>query len=478
MYMDATVNLGDIARLVDVGRAAVSNWRRRHEDFPRPVGGTASSPLFSLAEVEDWLRRNGKSFEVSPADRIWQRLRAAEDDLRLGELVVEAGREIKDHATFEFLCQRYFEAHSRRLNVTPVEVAELMVRLVGGGPVTDPACGVGTLLMAAGSGAGQELDPVSARISALRVPGVQVVTGDSLRANGLARANAVVCDPPWHDRTWGYDELIGDARWEYGLPPRGEPELAWVQHCLSLAEPGGRVAILLPLATASRRPGKRIRGNLLRAGALLGVVTLPGATRDLWLLRRPVPGEAPPSKILLLEAENLADVESAEASTRIIDLLDDDVDLSPARHRDADVAAAFSDALRQFGKAAPVPPSLAPSPGTPMTTLGELIKAAPGDEPVTSPTGATYLIDPELLDPAFLAGALRAALAKPASGSSRLDVKRTPVPRLTLAEQRAYGAAFEQLTALDETLRAATAAGEALVRLGFEGLLGGRLGPR
>lgn len=476
--MDATVNLGDIARLVDVGRAAVSNWRRRHEDFPRPVGGTASSPLFSLAEMENWLHRNGKSYEVSPADRVWQRLRAAGDDLHLGRLVVEAGRELRDSATFEFLCERYFEAHARQLNVTPEDIAALMVRLVGGGPVADPACGVGTLLKAAGAGRGQELDPVSAEISRLRIPGADIITGDSLRDNGLAQADAVVCDPPWHDRAWGYDELIGDPRWEYGLPPRGEPELAWVQHCLSLAKPGAKVAILLPVAAASRRPGKRIRGNLLRAGALLGVITLPGGTRDLWLLRRPVPGEQPSSKILLLEAESLAEIEVAEPSTRIIDLLDDDVDLSPARHRDTDVAAAFADALRRFEVASPVPPSLASLAGVPMTTLGELIKAAPGEEPVTSPTGTTYLIDPDVLDPVFLDGALRAALAKPASGSSRLDIRRTPVPRLSLAEQRLYGSAFQQLTALAETLRAATAAGDALVRLGFEGLLGGRLGPR
>ncbi|HEX4703803.1 MAG TPA: SAM-dependent methyltransferase, partial [Pseudonocardiaceae bacterium] len=75
MSEDTTVNAGDIARLVDVGRAAVSNWRRRHDDFPQPVGGTASSPLFSLPEVEKWLRRNGKTYQVSLAERAWQRLR-------------------------------------------------------------------------------------------------------------------------------------------------------------------------------------------------------------------------------------------------------------------------------------------------------------------------------------------------------------------------------------------------------------------
>ena len=32
----------EIARLAGVGRAAVSNWRKRHADFPRPTGGTTS----------------------------------------------------------------------------------------------------------------------------------------------------------------------------------------------------------------------------------------------------------------------------------------------------------------------------------------------------------------------------------------------------------------------------------------------------
>ncbi|GAA3133535.1 hypothetical protein GCM10020001_065030 [Nonomuraea salmonea] len=90
MSHDPTVNAGDIARLAGVGRAAVSNWRRRHDDFPQPIGGTANQPLFSLRQVESWLRRYGKSYQVSLGDRAWQRLKAA-GDLRLGELVARAG---------------------------------------------------------------------------------------------------------------------------------------------------------------------------------------------------------------------------------------------------------------------------------------------------------------------------------------------------------------------------------------------------
>src|SRR3954447_4158113 len=63
-----------IARLAGVGRAAVSNWRRRHADFPKPVGGTETSPSFALAEVEAWLRKQGKLAEVPLRERVWQQL--------------------------------------------------------------------------------------------------------------------------------------------------------------------------------------------------------------------------------------------------------------------------------------------------------------------------------------------------------------------------------------------------------------------
>ncbi|WP_327268555.1 N-6 DNA methylase [Streptomyces sp. NBC_01218] len=68
------VTAAGIARLAGVGRAAVSNWRRRHADFPRPVGGTESSPSFALADVEEWLRKQGKLAEVPLRERVWQQL--------------------------------------------------------------------------------------------------------------------------------------------------------------------------------------------------------------------------------------------------------------------------------------------------------------------------------------------------------------------------------------------------------------------
>lgn len=66
------VTAAGIARLAGVGRAAVSNWRRRHGDFPKPVGGTETSPTFRLTAVERWLRDQGKLAAVPLRERVWQ----------------------------------------------------------------------------------------------------------------------------------------------------------------------------------------------------------------------------------------------------------------------------------------------------------------------------------------------------------------------------------------------------------------------
>ncbi|WP_248965306.1 N-6 DNA methylase [Sphaerisporangium perillae] len=430
MHHSPTVTAADIARVAGVGRAAVSNWRRRFDDFPSPVGGTSSSPLFSLEDVGEWLRRQGKLAEVPLDERVWQQVRAGVEDLQLAEVVGHLGAfllfldrspakwkqvarrgdvEISSQeftaeylpgtssvtielsllravaelaerrgaqATFDFLHARYLEAHSRRVAVLPPEVAGLMADLAAaeGGTILDPACGVGNLLLAtAAAGAtrllGQDRDEAAARIAAVRLllhgHEASLRAGDSLRedrfgssfasAFGSLQADAVVCGPPFGERSWGYEELAGDVRWEYGVPPRGEPELPWVQHGLFHVRPGGHVVVLMPAAAADRRSGRRIRARLLRTGALRAVIALPaGAAPNalgaphLWILRRPQAGDPVPSRILMMDVTELPWTQlretvlerwrdfhsSAEVDgiVPLIDLLDEDLDLTPGRH--------------------------------------------------------------------------------------------------------------------------------------------------
>jgi hypothetical protein len=62
------MSMPEIAELARVQRPVVSNWRRRHRDFPEAVGGTASRPLFDPRRVAEWLITTGRcsSDEIAP----------------------------------------------------------------------------------------------------------------------------------------------------------------------------------------------------------------------------------------------------------------------------------------------------------------------------------------------------------------------------------------------------------------------------
>ncbi|WP_108989077.1 N-6 DNA methylase [Streptomyces coelicoflavus] len=431
------VSLAEIARIAGVGRAAVSNWRRRHDSFPTRIGGTDVSPQFSLAEVEQWLRDNGKLDSVAGRELLWPRFEVLgsrdESGLAIAEaahrmrsprarssrvevspeaerLAAEAaklGRNEGTRETFEFLLQRWLETHVRQLSTTPASLAALMARIafdvrVGGLDeeltVLDPACGTGHLVAAAvqecasASGASQgvrvlacERDPALAALASARLAFVaddhdvraEVATADSLREDPFAevRADVALCNPPFNERDWGYEELATDQRWTYGLPPRTEPELAWVQHLLAHLQPGGAAVVVLPPAVASRKAGRRIRGSLLRTGALRAVVALPpgsaqphSVSLQLWILRAAPdgsgaaspgqdallvdatrfartggreagPGWEPLQAFVLsaLQALDLPDAELPDGAVRVplIDLLDDEVDVTPGRYTSA-----------------------------------------------------------------------------------------------------------------------------------------------
>ncbi|GAA2453840.1 N-6 DNA methylase [Streptomyces macrosporus] len=482
------VTLAEIARIAGVGRAAVSNWRRRHDSFPERIGGTDASPLFSLAQVEQWLRENDKLKDVGDRELLWPGFEALGSRDETGLAIAEAGRRMRGNRarasgpglseearelvgeavalgrregareTFEFLLQRWLDAHVRQVSASPRPLATLMTEVAftarpprSGAPLTvlDPACGAGHLLDAAAHAAteagagpvallGCDNDPALAALAAARLAFVadeadevtaDVREGDSLRADPHARvaADVVLCNPPFNERDWGYEELSTDPRWVHGLPPRTESELAWVQHVLARLRPGGTAVLLLPPAVASRKAGRRIRGALLRAGLLRAVIALPpgcaqphSVSLHLWLLSTPAGAEPARSPgVLLADAsdsqpaagreggvdwEALGDfVRSAigafergeddlpDGARRmaVIDLLDEEVDLTPGRHVTPAAVGEdlhLEDAWREFAEAvgglrttgtalAALEPTGADAGRRPTTTVGELARA-------------------------------------------------------------------------------------------------------
>ena len=73
----------DIAAVADVSRAAVSNWRARHDDFPQPTQDSPQRrPLFDLQEVITWLKKKDLLPEGADKKQAALALTAAANELR------------------------------------------------------------------------------------------------------------------------------------------------------------------------------------------------------------------------------------------------------------------------------------------------------------------------------------------------------------------------------------------------------------
>lgn len=98
---------------------------------------------------------------------------------------------------------------------------------------------------------------------------------------------------------------------------------------------------------------------------------------------------------------------------------------------------------------------------------------------IRGPHVHTLRVDPDRLDPWFLAGFLTGADNVSATRTStiRFDPSRLRIPVLGLAEQRRYGEMFRLLFTLRTAARRATAAAEDVAELITTGLTAGALVP-
>lgn len=103
-------------------------------------------------------------------------------------------------------------------------------------------------------------------------------------------------------------------------------------------------------------------------------------------------------------------------------------------------------------------------------------RARVADRPVVlGPALTVYRMDPDQLDPEYVAGILRSTPA-PSGASSRYG-HRVRVPLVPIGEQRTLGAAFRGLLDAADAARAAAERADTLLRLGGEGLVEGWLRP-
>lgn len=523
--------------MAGVTRAAVSNWRRRHADFPEPAGGTASAPLFPLSYVRRWLEQQGKGQTVADEVRLWHALRAergadmagalaavaaelsgepAERPLSAptAELVAELARERTPGDLVGDLAKRFVASatHSGGEHVSTPALVRVIRHFAGDvkGVVYDPACGIGDLLLSAGSAkvkarVGQDAAddlPEFVRLRAAlekRSGTIETARGDSLRDDRFPRlkADLVVCDPPSGQADWGRDELLLDPRWEIALPPKAEGDLAWLQHCHFHTAPGGRALVVLPASAAYRRSGRRIRAELVRGGLLDTLVALPGglaaghsAPVHLWVLRRPTRQAGPDAVVRMIDLMD-ADLGGAiapdadrVADVPVISLLDEDADLTPGRHVAAGQpgAAAYDRARARFDELLD-------------GLRGALPRLPEGAEDIAATVNVSELIRGGLvqvedgrassttdqLDTDFLLGFLKSAVNTrrntSGSGTHRADPRGARVPQMDPDRQRMYGAAFRELETFVQRLEEAAKMGRRAAQLAHDGLTSGTLEP-
>ncbi|MEV5811348.1 N-6 DNA methylase [Streptomyces mutabilis] len=541
-----TVTGSEIARLAGVTRAAVSNWRRRYDDFPAPVGGSVNSPLFALADVQAWLNKQRKGQDVSQEVQLWQALRAVYGDdmirgvaavahmlaaadgtrndhvlpdeiVRLARVLAESG---SAGEVVEALAERFTESVRRAGSdqVTSPRIVRALRYFAG--PVApdamlfDPACGIGTLLLAVSPERGpmrrgQEADSDSARLAQLRAEltgrtGVEVVAGDSLRDDKWPnlRADLVVCDPPVGDADWGREELLLDSRWELGTPSRAEGELAWLQHAYAHTAPGGRVVMVMPASVAYRKAGRRIRAELVRRGVLTQVTALPAGSAashalpvHLWHLRRPASAGDTATSVRMIDLtanDPDADLEPTPeqiADVSLIDLLDDTVDLTPGRHveeshRDyaAEYRAVRAELAEQVGKLAELLPELVSNEGPGVldgssVSVADLARAGLLEYGDAEPVSTSDQLDTDFLQ-GFLRSVSNTRRSTSASGTFRFDSKGARIPQMDIIEQRRYGAAFRRLHEFEERSRRIAELSRQAAELARDGIGTGALQPR
>jgi type I restriction enzyme M protein len=109
------------------------------------------------------------------------------------------------------------------------------------------------------------------------------------------KADFILANPPFNDSDWSGELLEKDGRWQYGTPPTGNANFAWVQHFIYHLSPTGCAGFVLSNGSLSSNTGGEgeIREKLVKADLVDCIVMLPtqlfhntGIPACLWFLSR------------------------------------------------------------------------------------------------------------------------------------------------------------------------------------------------
>ena len=145
----------------------------------------------------------------------------------------------------------------------------------------------------------------------------QIAHGDSFHNDRHPdlKADYILANPPFNVSDWGGERLREDRRWEFGVPPNGNANFAWVQHFLHHLSPRGAAGFVLANGSMSSNQSNEgeIRKNIIEANLVDCIVALPGQLfrstqipACLWFLSRaPSPAAARHGETLFIDARKL-----------------------------------------------------------------------------------------------------------------------------------------------------------------------------
>jgi len=96
-------------------------------------------------------------------------------------------------------------------------------------------------------------------------------------AHPQLKADFIMANPPFNLSNWGQDKLLDDVRWQYGTPPAGNANFAWLQHMIWHLAPNGRIGMVLANGSLSSQSGGEgvIRKNIINADLVDCIVAMP-----------------------------------------------------------------------------------------------------------------------------------------------------------------------------------------------------------
>jgi len=238
------------------------------------------------------------------------------DKHRLGELIdliatitlTAASEGEKTHRSvdllgrvYEYFLTRFASAEGKNGGqfYTPSCVVRCLVEMLAPykGRIYDPACGSGGMFVQSEkfveshggklgdiSIYGQESNATTRRLAVmnLAIRGIEADFGpehaDTFRRDlhPDLRADYVLANPPFNDSDWFRKD--DDVRWQFGVPPKGNANFAWVQHFIHHLAPHGMAGFVLANGSmSSNQSGEGdIRKAIIDADLVDCMVAMPG----------------------------------------------------------------------------------------------------------------------------------------------------------------------------------------------------------